>query len=98
MRSKHPSVPGQFKCDICGKRFNSKSYLIAHRYKAHKVNVAGRPINVKCTEPQLNEVIGGEQDHEDIPEPSTDKQQLEMDRKRKCQHCDKGRQLNLFLE
>ncbi len=44
-QGKHPSVPAQFGCEICGRRFNSKLYLSNHRQKVHKINAAGRPID-----------------------------------------------------
>ncbi len=46
-QEQHPSVPGQFRCDICGVAKNSRVGLMLHRRHNHQLNSAGNSIVVK---------------------------------------------------
>lgn len=47
-KEKHVSIKGQFVCDLCGKRFNSKKYLQSHKYQQHGVLASGAPVRKKA--------------------------------------------------
>ncbi len=44
---KHPTTPGQFVCDFCGKRWNSRKNFTDHKRQVHKVKADGTPLTIK---------------------------------------------------
>lgn len=41
---KHFTTPGQFVCDFCGKRWNSRKNFNDHKRQVHKVKADGTPL------------------------------------------------------
>ncbi len=84
---KHPTVPGQFKCEICGKGINSKYFLYEHLRKTHKVDAKGNPIQSK---PSRKEEIDELEEKKRV-EQRKRAAHVQMDGKWKCRHCEKSK-------
>ncbi len=77
---KHASVPGQFECEICGKRWNSRQYLKTHEREVHRL--------YKDTHLSAEDLEKAKEAVKRF------KVREKIDGKIKCFYCDKCKQLN----